>query len=68
MQGRGTIGKTAVIGAKDRATNHITARVIARTDATTQDQMIALAVGLIGKRLLYRDLIAPNGLALGARS
>ena len=37
-------------------------------NADTQDQMIALAVGLIGKRLLYRDLIAPNGLASGARS
>ena len=30
MQSRGTIGKMAVIGAKDRATNHVTARVIAR--------------------------------------
>ena len=37
-------------------------------DADTQDQMVALAVGLIGKRLLYRDLIAENGLASGARS
>ena len=34
----------------------------------TQDQMTALAVGLVGKRLLYRDLIAENGLASGARS
>ena len=37
-------------------------------EADTQDQMIALAVGLVGKRLLYRDLIAENGLPSGARS
>ncbi len=30
--------------------------------------MIAVTVGLVGKRLLYRDLIAENGLASGARS
>ena len=156
--GRGPVGKTAVIGAKDRKTNRVTARVIAQTDAPTlqgfierhvdpdamvytddhggyeglphhhtvrhsvgeyvngqahtngiesfwsmlkrahmgtfhklspkhlqryvtefagkhnvreadtQDQMIALAVALVGKRLTYRDLIAANGLASGARS
>ena len=156
--GRGPVGKTAVIGAKDRKTNQVTARVIEHTDATTllgfvaanvkrgatvytddhggyeglsnhetvrhsageyvsdmahtngiesfwstlkrahkgtfhklspkhlqryvnefsgkhnarnadtQDQMIALAVALVGKRLMYRDLIAENGLASGARS
>ena len=33
--GRGAVGKTAVIGAKDRKTNHVTARVIERTDAPT---------------------------------
>ena len=37
-------------------------------EADTQAQMIALAVGLIGKRLMYRDLIAENGLPSGARS
>ncbi len=37
-------------------------------NADTQDQMTALAVGLVGKHLLYRDLIAENGLASGARS
>ena len=156
--GRGPVGKTAVIGAKDRKTNRVTARVIAHTDAPTlqafvshhvephamvytddhdgyeglqhhatvrhsvgeyvsdrahtngiesfwsslkrahkgtfhklspkhlqryvtefaakhnarpadtKDQMIVLAHGLIGKRLTYRDLIAENGLASGARS
>ena len=156
--GRGPVGKTAVIGAKDRATNHVTASVIERTDAATLQgfvtrhvednatvytddhggyaglpnhrtvrhsvgeyvtdmahtngiesfwsmlkrahkgtfhklspkhlqryvnefagkqnarnagtlaQMIALTTGLVGKRLMYRDLIAPNGLSSGARS
>ena len=156
--GRGPVGKTAVIGAKDRKTNQVTARVIERTDAPTlqgfvaanvdsgatvytddhggyeglsnhetvkhsageyvsdmahtngiesfwstlkrahkgtfhklspkhlqryvnefagkhnvrnadtQAQMAALTVGLIGKRLMYRDLIAENGLPSGARS
>ena len=156
--GRGPVGKTAVIGAKDRATNHVTASVIERTDAATLQgfvarhvednatvytddhggyaglpnhhtvrhsvgeyvtdmahtigiesfwsmlkrahkgtfhklspkhlqryvnefagkqnarnadtlaQMIALTTGLVGKRLLYRDLIAENGLPSGARS
>ena len=33
--GRGTVGKTAVVGAKDRATNHVSAHVVESTDATT---------------------------------
>ena len=36
-------------------------------NSDTLAQMTA-AAGLVGKRLLYRDLIAPNGLASGARS
>ena len=156
--GRGPVGKTAVIGAKDRETNKVTARVIAHTDADTltgfvagqiqpgatvytddhggyaslanhatvkhsvgqyvsgmahtngiesfwsmlkrahkgtfhklspkhlqryvsefagkhnvrdedtRAQMVTLAAGMVGKRLMYRDLIAPNGLPSGARS
>ena len=34
----------------------------------TADQMAAVATGLVGKRLLYRQLIADNGLDSGARS
>ena len=34
----------------------------------TLAQMTALVAGLVGKRLLYTDLIADNGLASGARS
>ena len=33
--GRGPVGKAAVLGAKDRATNQIAARVVARTDKRT---------------------------------
>ena len=33
----------------------------------TPDQMVVVAAWLVGKRLRYRDLIAPNGLSSGAR-
>ena len=33
--GRGTVGKTAVVGIKDRATNQVTTKVVASTDAAT---------------------------------
>ncbi len=33
--GRGTVGKTAVVGAKDRATNRVSAQVVDGTDAKT---------------------------------
>ena len=33
--GRGTVGKTAVVGAKDRATNRVSARVVEATDKPT---------------------------------
>ena len=157
--GRGAVGKTAVVGAKDRATNQVRAKVIDATDKATLQgfvventapgatvytdeaaayegipfdhasvkhsvkefvrgqihtngmesfwamlrrahmgtfhkispkhlnryiqefadkhnlreydtaaQMAAIAAGLVGRRLMYRDLIAPNGLPSGARS
>ncbi|MCY3658472.1 MAG: hypothetical protein OXG36_05540 [Caldilineaceae bacterium] len=34
----------------------------------TVDQMATVAVGLVGKRLMYRQLIADSGLDSGARS
>ena len=37
-------------------------------DMDTAAQMAAVAGGLIGKRLMYRSLIADNGLSSGARS
>lgn len=36
-------------------------------DLDTLAQMAALAAGLAGKRLMWRDLTAPNGLPSGAR-
>ena len=159
LTGRGAVGKTAVVGAKDRATKRVAAKVVERTDKPTlhgfvaahadpdttiytddalvyetlpfdheavrhsvaeyvrdkahtngiesfwamlkrahtgtfhkmspkhlnryvqgfagkhnireEDtiaQMVAVAAGLIGKRLMYRQLIADNGLPSGARS
>ena len=35
LTGRGPVGKTAVVGAKDRASNQVTARVVQSTDADT---------------------------------
>ncbi|MDE2669390.1 MAG: IS1595 family transposase [Chloroflexota bacterium] len=37
-------------------------------EADTLAQMAAVVAGLVGRRLLYRDLIADNGLPSGARS
>ena len=34
----------------------------------TAAQMTHMTAGLVGRRLMYRDLIAPNGLESGARS
>ena len=35
LKGRGAAGKTAIVGAKDRASNMVRAKVVARTDAET---------------------------------
>lgn len=40
LTGRGPVGKTAVIGAKDRATNSIAAEVIESTDAETLEKFV----------------------------
>ena len=37
-------------------------------DMSTEDQMTHLAAGMIGRRLMHRDLIADNGLSSGARA
>ena len=39
--GRGTVGKTAVVGAKDRATNQVRATVVERTDKATIHGFVA---------------------------
>ncbi len=37
-------------------------------EADTRDQMGAVVSGMVGKRLMYRQLIADNGLPSGARA
>ena len=39
--GRGTVGKTAVVGAKDRKTNKVKAMVVKNTDAKTLQKFVA---------------------------
>ena len=39
--GRGTVGKTAVVGAKDRETNKVRAKVVKDTDAKTLQKFVA---------------------------
>ena len=62
------------MGAKDRATNRVVAEPVAQTDKATlqgfvedyaapdaavyTEQMTAVARGIVGKRLPYRDLVA----------
>ena len=38
--GRGTVGKTAVVGAKDRKTNKVRAKVVEKTDAKTLQKFV----------------------------
>ena len=85
--GRGPVGKTAVVGVKDRAMKRAHKGVFHKMspkhlnryvqefagkqnirDQDTLAQMTALVAGLVGKRLMYKDLIADNGLPSGARS
>ena len=49
-----------------RYVNEFTGRHNIR-EADTKDQMGCVAVGMQGKRLKYRELIADNGLDSGAR-
>ena len=40
LKGRGPAGKTAIVGAKDRATNVVSAKVVANTDAKTLQRFV----------------------------
>ena len=44
LEGRGTVGKTAVVGAKDRSTNQVSATVVERTDKATIHGFLAMHV------------------------
>ena len=59
--GRGTVGKTAVVGAKDRATNRVKARVIEHTDAPTLHRFVR-ASAQDGATLYTDDAAAYKGL------
>ena len=41
LEGRGTVGKTAIVGAKDRTTNAVSAKVVQETDAETLQGFVA---------------------------
>lgn len=41
LEGRGTVGKTAVAGLKDRESNKVTAKVVSKTDAATLQGFVA---------------------------
>ena len=41
LTGRGAVGKTAVVGAKDRATNKVAAQVVEATDSATLHDFVA---------------------------
>ena len=40
MEGRGTVGKTAIVGAKDRATNRVSAKVLKNTKSETLSRFV----------------------------
>ena len=59
--GRGTVGKTAVVGAKDRKTNKIKAAVVKVTDAKTL-QGFVIATTLAGATVYTDDAAAYRGM------
>ena len=60
--GRGAVGKTGVVGAKDRGTNQVVARVIDRPDARTL-QGFTREHAAPGARVFTDELASYNGLA-----
>ena len=59
--GRGTIGKTAVVGAKDRKTNKIKAKVVENTDAKTLQKFVA-DTAAEGAKVITDDAAAYKGM------
>ena len=59
--GRGTVGKTAVVGAKDRKTNKVKAKVAKDTDAKTLQKFVADTVAK-GATVYTDDAAAYNGI------
>ena len=69
MLERGYVGTFHKLSPKhlQRYVNEFAGRHNVRS-ADTADTMAALAAGMVGKCLLYRDLIADNGLPSGTRT
>ena len=59
--GRGAVGKTAVVGAKDRASNLVSAKVVAKTDKPTLQGFVAESAAP-GAKLYTDDASAYSGL------
>ena len=59
--GRGGVGKTAVVGAKDRKTNKVRAKVVKATDAKTL-QSFVFATALAGATVYTDDAAAYKGM------
>ena len=59
--GRGTVGKTAVVGAKDRKTNKVKAKVVKETDAKTL-QGFVIDVTETGATVYTDDATAYKGM------
>ena len=59
--GRGTVGKTAVVGAKDRKTNKIKAKVVKATDTKTLQEFV-IATAIAGATVFTDDAAAYKGM------
>ena len=59
--GRGTVGKTAVVGAKDRKTNKVRAKVVENTDTKTLQKFVA-DIAAEGARVYTDDAVAYKGM------
>ncbi len=65
--GRGTVGKTAVVGAKDRKTNKVRAKVTEKTDAKTLQKFVADNAA-VGAMVYIDDAGAYKGLPFEHKS
>ena len=61
--GRGTVGKIAVAGAKDRATNQVSAEVVRNTSRETLQAFVAHRIA-VGAELFTDDLSAYRGMPM----
>ena len=62
LKGRGAVGKTAVVGVKDRQTKKVTAKVVTRTDGETLQEFVREHVKP-GAKVYTDDAAAYDGLS-----